>query len=222
MRSEVDYYDSVYRAAAESPSSCAVSMGNLPKARKRVRQVLVGFKMPLCWSGKRVLDVGCGLGAIAQAFHETGAAVTAVDVSQAAIEQCKARLPEIDFRCDSFPADLGEEGGFDLIWLLDFPLVMNCCAEGLRQTFLRPSLRYLKPDGCFIIGTHSNFSGKRIHGWAHWSLVALWRAKAFWKASGPIIPQLRYCWLSILACPLCRVAGKSAPIFFLVKAADIR
>jgi 2-polyprenyl-3-methyl-5-hydroxy-6-metoxy-1,4-benzoquinol methylase len=221
-RSEVDHYNRAYRAAADSPGSCRVSIGDLCKARKRVRQALVALKMPLDLSGKRVLDVGCGLGATAEAFREMGAGVTAVDVSLGAIEQCRTRFPQVDFRCLVFPSGLREEAAFDLIWLLDMPLVMSLDVEDLKQKFLRPSLPYLKPDGAFIIGTHSNFSGKLIHGWAHWSLATLWRAKAFWKASGPIIPQLRFVWLSILACHVCRLAHKSAPIFLVVKAAAIR
>jgi len=221
-RTELDHYNRTYRAAAESPRSCKVAIGDLCRARRRLRQVLIAFKMPLDWSGRRVLDVGCGLGTISEAFRERGAAVTAVDVSQGAIEQCKAKFPQVDFRCVAFPAELGEEGAFDLIWLLDVPSLLSIDPEGLRQKFLRPSLRHLSPDGAFIVGTHSNFSGKLVHGCNYWSFAAFWRARTILKASGPIIPQLRYCWLSILACHVCRLTNKSAPIFLALRGADIR
>lgn len=220
-RSDIDWYNHVYTAAAESPGSCQVSIGDLSKARKRVRQALRAFNLPLDWSGKRVLDVGCGLGSVAGVFCEAGAAVTAVDVSQAAITHGKARFPRVDFRCLSFPEELADEPAFDLIWLLDVPFFVKYDADGIKKKVLLPTRRYLKPDGAFILGTHSNFSGTLITGWAHWSFAEVWKARTAWNASGPIIPQLRYFWLSIMACQVCRVVKRPAPIFLRVKGADL-
>src|SRR3954451_1438322 len=49
---------------------------------------------------QRALDVGCGPGALASVLAERlgGAAVAAVDPSEAFVDACRARLPEVDVR----------------------------------------------------------------------------------------------------------------------------
>lgn len=51
-----------------------------------------GFADFDAWAGKKVLDVGCGIGTMAQSFAEAGALVTAVDLSPESIALAKQRM----------------------------------------------------------------------------------------------------------------------------------
>ncbi len=44
------------------------------------------------WKGKRVLDIGCGLGSMTQSFAEAGASVTAVDISLESLSLARRRM----------------------------------------------------------------------------------------------------------------------------------
>ena len=104
-------------------------------------------------SDKRVLDIGCGGGLLAERFAASGANVTGIDLSPVAIDAAKGHAGEtglaIDYRLAS-PGQLAKEGPepFDII----------VCAEVLEHVddlngFLRDSLSMLKEGGLFFFGT---------------------------------------------------------------------
>ncbi|MDP2690636.1 MAG: bifunctional 2-polyprenyl-6-hydroxyphenol methylase/3-demethylubiquinol 3-O-methyltransferase UbiG, partial [Deltaproteobacteria bacterium] len=104
-------------------------------------------------SGKRVLDIGCGGGLLAERFAGAGALVTGIDLSPVAVEAAKKHASgsglSIDYRVAS-PSQLLKEApeGFDIV----------VCAEVLEHVddlrgFLRDSLSMLKPGGLFFFGT---------------------------------------------------------------------
>ncbi len=70
--------------------------------------------------GKRVLDVGCGLGDNAILLASFGARVTGVDVSQASIETARRRAarvaPPPEFICAPLETAELPDGSFDVIW----------------------------------------------------------------------------------------------------------
>lgn len=103
--------------------------------------------------GKKVLDIGCGGGLLAEKFAEAGALVTGIDLSPVAIEAAKKHAGEsglaIDYRVSS-PSKLAPDnnGAFDVI----------VCAEVLEhvddlKAFLKDSLSMLKAGGLFFFGT---------------------------------------------------------------------
>ena len=61
--------------------------------RDRMRQVLLN-RLPADLSGLRVLDAGCGTGALAVELARRGAEVTAVDISPSLIRIAEDRCPE--------------------------------------------------------------------------------------------------------------------------------
>ncbi|GGF55791.1 hypothetical protein GCM10007301_14300 [Azorhizobium oxalatiphilum] len=70
-------------------------------------------------SGKRILDVGCGHGALARALARQGGRVTGVDPQQAAVEAARAAVPEGTFvqaGAESLPY---ADGAFDAVVILN-------------------------------------------------------------------------------------------------------
>ena len=64
--------------------------------------------------GMRVLDVGCGLGALAAAAAARGAAVTGVDIAEGMLAEARRRHPDIEFvRADAESLPFGD-GAFDV------------------------------------------------------------------------------------------------------------
>ncbi|MBI5563022.1 MAG: bifunctional 2-polyprenyl-6-hydroxyphenol methylase/3-demethylubiquinol 3-O-methyltransferase UbiG [Deltaproteobacteria bacterium] len=104
-------------------------------------------------NAKRVLDVGCGGGLLAERFASGGAKVTGIDLSPVAIEAAKKHAAAsglyIDYRAaspSSLLADIPD--AFDII----------VCAEVLEHVddldgFLKDTLSMLKPGGLFFFGT---------------------------------------------------------------------
>lgn len=92
------YFDQTAAAAwAKLTSDAPVGRirATVRAGRDRMRDTLLGW-LPDDLTGLRVLDAGCGTGALAVACAERGAAVTAIDVSPTLIELARARTPAID------------------------------------------------------------------------------------------------------------------------------
>jgi 2-polyprenyl-3-methyl-5-hydroxy-6-metoxy-1,4-benzoquinol methylase len=75
------------------------------------------------YKGKRVLEVGCGLGTESLNFARAGAHVTSVDLSDASLELCKKRFEVFGLKADFFSGNAEELASilpagsqFDLIW----------------------------------------------------------------------------------------------------------
>ncbi len=91
---------------------------------------------PENWPGKRVLEIGTGCGLLAGVLHDSGAQVTATDISRWAVEAARGNLAQTSvdvLRGDLFEPVAGEH--FDV-------LVTNPPYEVGRS--LRP--RYRSPD----------------------------------------------------------------------------
>lgn len=104
------------------------------EGRDSMRELLLSW-LPEDLSGKRLLDAGCGTGALAVEAARRGASVTAVDLSPTLIELARERLPshigegEIDFRVGDMSAmALGE---FDHVVAMD-SLIHYDVEDGIR------------------------------------------------------------------------------------------
>lgn len=102
---------------------------------------------------KRVLDIGCGGGVLAEEFAKAGAKVTGIDLSTTAIESATRHAAtsglDIDYRKTSIE-DLNS-GGVE-------PFDFVVCAEVLEHVddvegFLAEAVKPLKPGGLFFFGT---------------------------------------------------------------------
>jgi magnesium-protoporphyrin O-methyltransferase len=99
-----------------------------------MRNTLLGL-LPVDIGGRRVLDAGCGTGALSVAAAERGAEVVAIDLSPTLVDLARDRLPaalergRIDFRTgDMSDSELGE---FDHVVAMD-SLIHYSAADVVR------------------------------------------------------------------------------------------
>ena len=116
-RSQIeDYFDRTAVDAWERLTSSAPVSGvraTVRAGRDRMRATMLSY-LPPDLSGRRVLDAGCGTGAMAVELARRGAEVLAIDLSPKLVQIARERLPAdvdpslIDFRSgDMLSADLG-------------------------------------------------------------------------------------------------------------------
>ncbi len=89
--------------------------------RDEMRNTLLDW-LPRDLSGRRILDAGCGTGALAVEAAKRGAQVVATDLSPTLVELARERVPEelqglIDFRAGDMTAP--ELGSFDHVVAMD-------------------------------------------------------------------------------------------------------
>ncbi len=103
--------------------------------------------------GRRLLDIGCGGGLLAEALAHRGARVTGIDVAESALEVARLHLHEsaleIDYRlatAEDFAAD--NAAGFDVV----------TCLEMLEHvpdpdSVIAAAARLLRPGGRLVLAT---------------------------------------------------------------------
>ena len=116
-----------------------------------VRTAYIQARAPL--AGRRVLDVGCGGGLLAEALCRLGAQVTAVDRAAGMIEVARLHAAEsalaIDYRCGDAEQLLADSlHSFDVV----------CCMEMLEHVpdpaaMLATLAQWVKPGGELFVST---------------------------------------------------------------------
>jgi len=123
--------------------------------------------------GRRVLEVGCGVGDFAVHLARAGATVTAVDFAPVAIEMARARAAAhaetVDFRAADAQNLPFPDESFDLLFSCE-------CLEHLPDPAqaLREMTRVLRPGGQLMLTTE-NYSNAMLLAW----VVAWWRREPF-------------------------------------------
>lgn len=95
--------------------------GSVRAGRDRMRGTLLGW-LPAEMAGRRLLDAGCGTGALAVAAARRGAEVVGVDLSPRLLDLARGRLPgEVAGRVTLLPGDMLREGEgrFDHVVAMD-------------------------------------------------------------------------------------------------------
>jgi 2-polyprenyl-3-methyl-5-hydroxy-6-metoxy-1,4-benzoquinol methylase len=138
------------------------------RALKRGRKIIAAAQLG---SGVRALELGCGTGLFTQLFAETGALITANDISPDLIDLAKKQNPGVEFIVERFE-DLSEAKPYDAIigssvlHHLEVDEALQKSHHLLRpggrlafaepnmlnpqvfaeRTFLRKALKYVSPD----------------------------------------------------------------------------
>jgi len=110
-----------------------------------VREIVLANLEP----GDRVIDVGCGNGAIASMLHGEGFSTTGVDPSESGIRVAHKAHPGIQFAQRSAYDDLaGEFGEFDAVVSLE--VVEHCFSP---RDYASNVMRLLRPGGLAVVST---------------------------------------------------------------------
>jgi SAM-dependent methyltransferase len=129
---------------------------------------------------RRALDLGSGLGTLAQGLADIADNVLGLDIAQAAVDRATARAagrPGLRFaQGDVGALDKTLDGSFDLVVIVDTLYYLDQQDDAsLKRTAARMS-RLLAPDGICVLANHYFFSGdadsrltRRIHHAFAWS-----------------------------------------------------
>ena len=99
--------------------------------------------------GDRVLDLGCGDGALTDRLARAGAHPTGVEVAQAAVDRARARHPDLVFELAPIDGALPlADGAFDVVWCSE---VIEHVADTAR--WLSEVRRVLVPGGRLLLTT---------------------------------------------------------------------
>jgi demethylmenaquinone methyltransferase/2-methoxy-6-polyprenyl-1,4-benzoquinol methylase len=118
----------------------------------QLRDLLAEAAVPA--AGARILEIGCGTGAVTERLIARGALVTAVDQNPEMIERARARLQHCSpnaitlvertaSEIDAFP-----QGGFDAVVA---SLSLSEMSQSERAFVLKCALRCLRPGGAIAI-----------------------------------------------------------------------
>ncbi len=127
----------------------------------RVEPHIPGFADFPRWRGKRVLEIGCGIGTDAVNFARNGAQYSGVELSDASLEIAKRRfevfgLPGRFFLGNAEEVDgLVRETGFDLVY--SFGVIHHTPHP---ERVVRAARRMLRPGGEFRLMLYSKNSWK--------------------------------------------------------------
>lgn len=139
-----DYFDRTALDAWTKLTSDAPVSGiraTVRAGRDQMRANLIA-RLPENLQGKRVLDAGCGTGALALELAKKGAYVTAVDLSPKLIELAKNRIPEQDRQNIEFYAgDMLDDALGEFDYVVGMDSMIHYCASDMLVVLEKLSSR---------------------------------------------------------------------------------
>lgn len=138
--------------------------------RYKLEPYIRDFAEPEKWSGRRVLEVGVGLGADHQLFAEAGAILSGIDLTQRAIDHTASRFKLFGLKSDLQRADAEDlpfpDSTFDMVFswgvIHHSPDTPKAAAE---------ILRVLKPGGIFKVMIYHRWSLVGFMLWLRYGLA---------------------------------------------------
>ena len=115
------------------------------------------------WRGKKVLEIGCGIGTAAQSFAEAGAIYTGVDISKKSLELARKRFDV--FGLDGYFYQVEDEELSSVVPLDEYDLVYSFGVihhtpdpkKAIEQIY-----KYMSNDSEFRLMLYSKFSFKNL------------------------------------------------------------
>jgi 2-polyprenyl-3-methyl-5-hydroxy-6-metoxy-1,4-benzoquinol methylase len=137
-----------------------------------------GFAQFERWNGKRVLEIGCGIGTDTINFARAGAQVTAIDLTENSLEvaRMRAKIFGLDNRIQFLQADA--ENLSDYVPIEKYDLVYSFGVihhTPHPERVLEQIRHYLKPDSTIKIMVYNKWSWKVL-----WILCTYGKGR-FWK-----------------------------------------
>lgn len=178
------------KAFWESNPLCASAIEAQPgtpeffEAHNRMRlasepeEVLQAMYEPGKQRGKTLLDIGCGTGFVAALYAQSGAKVTAIDITERGVELTKARLAQEGLTADVRVANAESlpfpDASFDVVTSFGVLHHTPDTAKALREV-----ARVLKPGGTtYLMFYHRNSFAYRVLFPAKRLLQRAWRNKS--------------------------------------------
>jgi magnesium-protoporphyrin O-methyltransferase len=141
-----EYFDRTATKTWERLTSDAPVSGirqTVREGRDRMRAIMLS-RLPSDLTGKRVLDAGCGTGAMTEELARRGAEVVAIDISPALVEIAAKRLPEaLAPRVTFTSGDMLAErlGAFDHVIAMDSMIYYEAPDLGRALAHVCPRVR---------------------------------------------------------------------------------
>lgn len=98
--------------------------------------------------GKKVLEVGCSIGAFAKILDERGFEVKATDISAYIIKKAKHNLPDIDFQILNIEKNLKVKNQFDFIFAFEVFEHLKNPTKAIENSY-----KMLKKGGTLVFST---------------------------------------------------------------------
>ena len=155
VRNDLTIYDRVAGQWWSDEIRWVRTLKNMVPAR------LAWFDRHIDWTGKRVLDLGCAGGFMAEAIHDRGAHVTGIDPAEDAIAAARAHA-ETTNRTILYDTGMGEDLPYEDA---DFDAVV--CVDVLEHVrdldrVLSEVARVLSPSGLFLFDTINRTAMARL------------------------------------------------------------
>jgi SAM-dependent methyltransferase len=158
---ELTAYDQWYRSKASRMARPFYYHHQPGNERAFVRSMMAKHQMP---AGAALIDIGCGNGMYASMFAEEGLRVTAVDLSEAAIDYARRTH---DTPVDWIAGDalaLPFRGEFDYGFCHYFTLFNSAEKAEEAVDYARAIMRYIRPGGTLFFVWHSDLTAVRLAG----------------------------------------------------------
>lgn len=137
------------------------------EARKyKVEPHIVTFVEFSQWQGKRVLEIGCGIGTDTINLARAGARVTATELSEESLKLCKQRFEVFDLDASFYVADAEQLSAvvpvetYDLIY--SFGVIHH---SPHPELIIEEIKKYMGPDSELRIMLYSKYSTKNFRIW---------------------------------------------------------
>ena len=140
--------------------------------RYRLEPYIFKFAQFDLWRGKRVLEIGVGLGADHQRFVEAGARITGVDLTSRAIALTRERFTAFSLNSDLMVGDAEElslpDNEFDLVY--SWGVIHH---SPNTERVIEQILRVLRPGGVVRVMIYSKWSLVGLMLWLRYALLPL-------------------------------------------------